>query len=207
MGQILQLCLGACLWAALALGVFAGSRRETDEQLHFNDLADTNGQENADILLELLWGGIEIIANETIKIQDEELASLRPAKRLLWILQHEIPKNPAGIEEHLDYLSQLDTPLTPEEFEQLIFTTVYCAYQVRSIQGLDKNLWINLFSKLVIEITHELCKQFCPKKAMDSVRLLASRPWQEMPAYISELKKFYRSSLTMTRRHQDGTHA
>ncbi|XP_044292428.1 protein FAM180B [Varanus komodoensis] len=200
MAPIFQLSLGTCLWAALALSLFTGSWGQTDEQ-HFGDLADVNKRENADILLELLWGGIEIMANETIKIQDEELASLRPAKRLLWILQHEIPKNPTGIEEHLDYLSQSDTPLTAKEFEQLIFTTVYCAYQVRSIQGLEKNLWINLFSQLVIEITHELCKQFCPKESMDSIQLLASRPWQEIPVYISALKKLYRSSLVTTQRH------
>lgn len=159
------------------------------------------------VLFQLLWGGIEIMADETIRIQDEELASLRPAKRLLQILQHEIPKNPAGVAEHLDYLSQSDTPLTPKEFEQLIFTTVYCAYQVRANQGLEKNVWINLFSQLVTEIIREVCKSFCPKESMDSIQLLASRPWQEMPVYISALKKFYQSSLAMTHRDQGDSHA
>ncbi|XP_020655822.3 protein FAM180B [Pogona vitticeps] len=202
MAQIFQLHFGIGLWTALALCVCAGSRRQTDEQLHLKDLADTGSGENTNILLELLWGGIEIMANETVKIQDEELASLRPAKRLLQILQRDIPKNPAGIEEHLDYLSQSDIPITPKEFEQLIFTTVYCAYQVRANHGLEKNLWINLFSQLVIEIVREVCKSFCPQESMDSIQLLASRPWQEMPVYISALKKFYQSSLAMTHRDQ-----
>lgn len=140
------------------------------------------------------------MADETIRIEDEEFASLRPTKRLLRVLQHEIPKNPDGIEEYLDFLSQSDTPITPQEFKKLIFTTVYCAYQIRSIQGLEKNLWINLFSQLVIEILRDLCKRFCSKESMDSVQLLASRPWQEMPVYISALKKFYRSSLARTQR-------
>uniref|UniRef100_A0A8C6XIP3 Uncharacterized protein n=1 Tax=Naja naja TaxID=35670 RepID=A0A8C6XIP3_NAJNA len=99
-------------------------------------------------LFQLLWGGIEITANKTIKVEDEELATLRPAKRLLWIFQHKVPKNPSGIEEYLDHFSQSDTPITPEEFEQLVFTTIFTAYQIRLVQGLDKNLWINLFSQL-----------------------------------------------------------
>ncbi|XP_060618888.1 protein FAM180B [Anolis sagrei] len=206
MAWIFQLHFGTCLWATVALCVFVGSRRQTDEQFHVRDTADAISGENTDVILELLWGGIEIMANETIKIEDEELASLRPAKRFLQILQHEIPKNPAGIEEHLDYLSQTDTPITPEEFEQLIFTMVYCAYQVRSIQGLEKNLWINLFSQLVTEIIRELCKQFCPKESVDSVELLASRPWQEMPVYISALKNLYWSSLAMAHRNQGNSH-
>ncbi|XP_066489125.1 protein FAM180B [Tiliqua scincoides] len=200
MAQMLQLQFGTWLWATLFLGVLAGSRRQTDEQIHHKDLADSNGFENAEIILELLWDGIEILANQTIRIEDEELASLRPAKRLLRILEHEIPKNPAGIEEHLDHLSQSDTPITPGEFEQLRFMTVYCAYQIRSVQGLEKNVWIHLFSKLVTEIVHELCKQFCPPESMDSLRLLASKPWQEMPFYITALKKIYQSSIAKTRR-------
>uniref|UniRef100_A0A8D0BGG1 Protein FAM180B n=1 Tax=Salvator merianae TaxID=96440 RepID=A0A8D0BGG1_SALMN len=108
------------------------------------------------VIFQLLWEGIEIMANETIKVKDEELASFRATKRLLRIFQYEIPKTPAGIEEHLDHLSQLDTPVTAEEFEQLIFTMVYCTYQIRSIQGLEKNLWINLFSQLVTEIIRDL---------------------------------------------------
>ncbi|XP_033003729.1 protein FAM180B [Lacerta agilis] len=200
MAQLLRLHFGACLWAALMLCVFAGSRRQTDEQIDLQDAADTNGIENAGIILELLWRGIEIMANETIKIEDEEFASLRPTKRLLRVFQHEIPKNPDSIEEYLDFLSQSDTPITPQEFKKLIITTVYCAYQIRSIQGLEKNLWINLFSQLVIEILRDLCKRFCSKESMDSVQLLASRPWQEMPVYISALKKFYQSSLARTQR-------
>ncbi|XP_054826260.1 protein FAM180B [Eublepharis macularius] len=195
MAQMLQLHLGTCLWAALVLSVFAGPYRQTD---HFRDLADSNGSENASIMLELLWAGIEIMTNDSIRIQDEEVASLRPAHRLLQVFQHEIPKHPAGIEEHLDHLSQSDTPITPEEFEQLIFTTVYCAYQIRTIQGLEKNLWINLFSQLVTEIIRELCKQVCPVESMDSLQLLALRPWQEMPFFITVLKNSYQSKLTMT---------
>ncbi|XP_048340551.1 protein FAM180B [Sphaerodactylus townsendi] len=164
---------------------------------HPRDLAESNGFENVNIMLELLWGGITSMTNDSIRFQDEEVASLRPAKRLLQIFQHEIPKQPAGIEEHLDHLSQSDISITAEEFEQLVFTAVYCAYQIRAIQGLEKNLWINLFSQLITEIIRELCKQVCPVESMDSVQLLASRPWQEIPFYITALKNSYQSKLIM----------
>ncbi|KAM6462662.1 protein FAM180B [Liasis olivaceus] len=198
MAQSLQLHFGPSVWAVLLLFLIAASQSQTDEQFHHNNLTDKDIEENLEIVLELLWGGIEITANETFKIEDEELATLRPAKRLLWLFQHKVPKNPAGIEEYLDHFSQSGTPITPEEFEQLVFTTIFTAYQIRIIQGLDKNLWINLFSQLVTEIIRELCKQFCPQELMDSIQHLASRPWQEIPVYVSTLKKFYQPSLVMT---------
>ncbi|KAK9409827.1 hypothetical protein NXF25_001002 [Crotalus adamanteus] len=198
MAQSLQLHFRPSVWAVLLLFVIAGSQSQTDEQFHLKNLTDKDTEENAEIILQLLWGGIEITANETLKIEDEELASLRPAKRLLWLFQHKVPKNPSGIEEYLDHFSQSDTPITPEEFEQLVFTTIFTAYQIRIVQGLDKNLWINLFSQLVSEILRELCKQFCPQELTDSVQHLASRPWQEMPVYVSALKKFYQPSFVMT---------
>ncbi|XP_053141874.1 protein FAM180B [Hemicordylus capensis] len=200
MAGMLQLQFGTSLWAALVLCVLAGPWTPADEQINLKDPTATKGLENADIILELLWGGIELMANETIRIEDEELASLRPAKRLLHILQHKIPKNPAAIEEYLDHLSQSDTPITSEEFEQLLFITVYSANKIRLIQGLEKNLWINLFTQLVSEIIRELCKRFCPSESMDSVQLLASRPWQEMPFYITVLKQIYQSSTAMAQR-------
>ncbi|XP_013910624.1 PREDICTED: protein FAM180B [Thamnophis sirtalis] len=197
MAQSLRLHFGLSVWAILLLFVIAGSQSQTDEQFHLKNHTDKDTQGNAEIILELLWGGIEITANETIRIKDEELATLRPAKHLLWIFQHKVPKNPSGIEEYLDHFSQSDTPITPEEFEQLLFTTVFTAYQIRIVQGLDKNLWINLFSQLVNEILRELCKQFCSEELTASAQNLASRSWQEMPAYVNALKKFYQPSFVM----------
>uniref|UniRef100_A0A674I2L8 Family with sequence similarity 180 member B n=1 Tax=Terrapene triunguis TaxID=2587831 RepID=A0A674I2L8_9SAUR len=148
------------------------------------------------LLFQLLWEGLEIEANETIRVQDEELASLRTAKRFLQIFQHQVPKTSEGIKEQLKHLSQADAPLSLVEFDQLLFTSVYCAYQIRSIQGLDKNLWISFFSQLVDEILHDLCKGFCPANST----LLASWPWKEKPFYLTLLKKSYHSSLAMTKR-------
>ncbi|XP_024066661.1 protein FAM180B [Terrapene carolina triunguis] len=200
MALLLQLQLRAWLWTALVLYVFAGSWRQTDGQLHTDHHADVNvfhnKLEDANVMLELLWEGLEIEANETIRVQDEELASLRTAKRFLQIFQHQVPKTSEGIKEQLKHLSQADAPLSLVEFDQLLFTSVYCAYQIRSIQGLDKNLWISFFSQLVDEILHDLCKGFCPANST----LLASWPWKEKPFYLTLLKKSYHSSLAMTKR-------
>ncbi|XP_014424134.1 protein FAM180B [Pelodiscus sinensis] len=200
MAPMLQLQLRTWMWIALVLCVFAGPWRQTDGQLHTEGHADDNvfydKLEDANIILELFWEGLEIEANKTIRLQDEELASLRSTKRLLQIFQHQVPKTPEGIKEQLEYLSQADAPLSLVEFDQLLFTSVYCAYQIRSIQGLDKNLWISFFSQLVDEIIHDLCKGFCPANST----LLASWPWKEKPFYLTSLKKMYHSNPAMMKR-------
>ncbi|KAI6068578.1 Protein FAM180B [Aix galericulata] len=187
--------------AWLVLCVFAGSQRLTDEHPRSRDGASTNtphrGPEDADVMLEMLWGRLDIKANGTIRLRDEELASLRPARRFMQILESEVPKTPMEIEQLLRYYSLIDTPLPPGEYDRLIFTSVYCAYQIRSIQGLDKNLWIHFFSQLVDEIFRDLCKGLCPA---NSTLLMASWPWKEKPSHLASLKQFYHSNLARTKR-------
>ncbi|XP_063253398.1 protein FAM180B isoform X2 [Prinia subflava] len=146
---------------------------------------------------EMLWGKLDIQANGTVRLRDEELASLRPARRFLQILEEEVPKTPAEIEQHLRYYSLTDTLLPPREFDRLVFTSVYSAYQVRSMQGLDKTPWIGFFSQLVDEIFRDLCKGLCPA---NTTLLQASWPWKEKPSHLASLKDFYRSNLARTKR-------
>ncbi|NWY05184.1 F180B protein, partial [Nothoprocta ornata] len=175
-----------------------------DEHLYSRDGAGASVRhrrpEDAAVLLEMLWAGLEIEANRTgpaVQLRDEELASLRPARRFLQVFENEVPKTPAEIEQQLHYYSLTDTPLPIVEFDRLLFTSVYCAYQIRSIQGLDKNLWISLFSQLVDEIFRDLCKGVCPA---NSTLLLASWPWKEKPPHLALLKQFYPSNLARTKR-------
>ncbi|NXK31622.1 F180B protein, partial [Piprites chloris] len=181
----------------LLLFVFAGSQKLTDEHPHSGTNTPHRNPEDANIMLEMLWGRLDIQTNGTIRLQDEELASLRPARRFLQILENEVPKTPTEIEQHLRYYSLTDTPLPIIEFERLLFTSVYSAYQVRSIQGLDKNLWIHFFSQLVDEVFRDLCKGLCPA---NTTLLLASWPWKEKPSHLASLKHFYRSNLAGTKR-------
>ncbi|NXH85202.1 F180B protein, partial [Edolisoma coerulescens] len=168
-----------------------------DEHPHSGTNTPRRGPEDAGIMLEMLWGRLDIQANGTIRLRDEELASLRPARRILQVLEEEVPKTPAEIEQHLRYYSLTDTPLPPTEFDRLLFTSVYCAYQVRSVQGLDKTPWIRFFSQLVDEIFRDLCKGLCPA---NTTLLQASWPWKEKPSHLASLKHFYRSNLARTKR-------
>lgn len=152
---------------------------------------------HAALLFQMLWGGLDIRADRTIQLRDEELASLRPARWFMQVLEHDVPKTPTEIEQHLRYYSLTDTPLPLTEFDRLLFTGVYCAYQVRSMQGLDKNLWISFFSQLVDEIFRDLCKGLCPA---NTTLLLASWPWKEKPSHLASLKHFYHSNLARTKR-------
>ncbi|NWS76897.1 F180B protein, partial [Crotophaga sulcirostris] len=187
--------------AWLVLWVFAGSQRLTDEHPRSRDGAGASaprrGPKDADIILEMLWGGLDIQADRPIRLRDEELASLRPARRFVRILEDEVPKTPTEIEQHLRYYSLTDTPLPLTEFDRLLLTGVYCAYQIRSMQGLDKNLWISLFSQLVDEMFRDLCKGLCPA---NTTLLLASWPWKEKPSHLASLKHFYHSNLARTKR-------
>ncbi|NWV07008.1 F180B protein, partial [Ptilonorhynchus violaceus] len=181
----------------LLLCVFAASQRLTDEHPHSGTNTPRRGPEDDDIMLEMLWGRLDIQANGTIRLWDEELASLRPARQFLQILEDEVPKTPAEIEQHLRYYSLTDTPLPPAEFDRLLFTGVYSAYQVRSMQGLDKKLWIRFFTQLTDEIFRDLCKGLCPA---NTTLLLASWPWKEEPSHLASLKHFYRSNLARAKR-------
>ncbi|XP_042670214.1 protein FAM180B isoform X1 [Centrocercus urophasianus] len=145
----------------------------------------------------MLWGRLDIQANGTIQLRDEELASLRSARWFMQILEREVPKTPMEIEQQLRYYSQTDSSLPLTEFDRLLFTSVYCAYQIRSVQGLDKNLWIRFFSQLADEIFRDLCKGLCPA---NSTLLLASWPSKEKPSHLASLKHFYRSNLARTKR-------
>ncbi|XP_068873310.1 protein FAM180B [Aphelocoma coerulescens] len=187
----------AQLGSWLLLCVFAASQRLTDEHHHSGTNSPRRGPEDAGIMLEVLWGRLDIQANGTIRLRDEELASLRPARRFLQVLEEDVPKTPAEIEQHLTYYSLTDTPLPPTEFDRLLFTSVYSAYQVRSVQGLDKTLWIRFFSQLVDEIFRDLCKGLCPA---NTTLLQASWPWKEKPSHLASLKHFYRSNLPRTKR-------
>ncbi|NXJ92358.1 F180B protein, partial [Corythaixoides concolor] len=159
--------------------------------------APRRNPEDANVMLEMLWGGLDVEANGSMRLRDEELASLRPARRFMRVLEDEVPKTAAEIEQQLRYYSLTDTPLPLTEFDRLLFTSVYCAYQVRSIQGLDKNLWINFFSQLVDEVFRDLCKGLC---AANTTLLLASWPWKEKPSHLAPLKHFYPSNLARTKR-------
>ncbi|NXH22786.1 F180B protein, partial [Bucco capensis] len=185
----------------LILYVFAGSQRLTDEHPHIRDSASASkphhDPKDTNVMLEVLWAGLDVQANRTIQLQDEELASLRPARRIMQILEDEVPKTLTKMEQHLRYYSVTDTPLPLTEFDRLLLTTVYCAYQVRSVQGLDKNLWISFFSQLVDEIFRDLCKGLCPE---NTTLLLASWPWEEKPSHLASLKHFYHSNLARTKR-------
>ncbi|XP_050191883.1 protein FAM180B [Myiozetetes cayanensis] len=183
--------------AWLVLCVFAGSQKLTDEHPYSGTNIPHRSPEDANIMLEMLWGRLDIQANGTIRLRDEELASLRPARRFLRILEDEVPKTPTEIEQHLRYYSLTDTPLPLTEFDRLLFTSVYSAYQVRSTQSLDKNLWIRFFSQLVDEVFRDLCKGLCPA---NTTLLLASWPWKEKPSHLASLKHFYHSNLARIKR-------
>ncbi|KAM9660232.1 protein FAM180B isoform 2-T2 [Trichechus inunguis] len=116
--------------------------------------------------LQLLWAGLELDVMGQLHIQDEELASTRPGRRLRFLLQHRVPNDLEGAEQRLQQLQRLRKrpPLSPWEFEQLLLTGLSCIYRLHAAgEAEERGRWTLVFALLAQETLWDLCKGFCPQ--------------------------------------------
>ncbi|XP_043337912.1 protein FAM180B isoform X3 [Cervus elaphus] len=116
--------------------------------------------------LQLLWAGLELDVMGQLHLQDEELASTRPGRRLRLLLQHQVPKDLEGAEQRLQQLQDLrkGPPLSPWDFEHLLLTGVSCVYRLHvASEAEEKGRWAQVFTLLAQETLWDLCKGFCPQ--------------------------------------------
>ncbi|KAM4847951.1 protein FAM180B isoform 2-T2 [Urocitellus parryii] len=116
--------------------------------------------------LQLLWAGLELDVMGQLYIQDEELASTRPGRRLRLLLQHRVPSDLEGAEQHLKQLQDLrkGPPLSPWDFEHLLLTGLSCVYRLHAAsEAEERGRWAQVFSLLAQETLWDLCKDFCPQ--------------------------------------------
>ncbi|XP_038621078.1 protein FAM180B [Tachyglossus aculeatus] len=156
--------LRAWTWAAVGLCVVVGSHG------HRGEFAANAGwsrspqePEDVDVMFELLWGGLELGGDGQLRLQDEELASLRSGRRLAHLLRGQAAGGLAGVELRVLQLEREAAPLDPGGFEQLVLTSLFCAYGLRAAQGEERGRWVRLFFRLVQETLRDLCKGFCPE--------------------------------------------
>ncbi|KAM8816644.1 protein FAM180B [Rhynchonycteris naso] len=122
--------------------------------------------EAPEVMFELLWAGLELDVMGQLHIQDEELASTRPGRRLRLLLQHQVPSDLQGAEQWLQQFQDLrkGPPLSPWEFEHLLLTGLFCVYQLhKAIEAEERGHWAQVFALLAQETLWDLCKGFCPQ--------------------------------------------
>ncbi|XP_074083688.1 protein FAM180B [Macrotis lagotis] len=164
-GMALGLQLRSWLWAILCLlSVGATSRWPTGEPM---DSAGVGGvplePEHLDMMFEFLWTGLELDTIGQFHLRDEELASTRPGRRLIFFLQHWVPSTLAHTEQQLRQWRQ-EAPLSPTNFQQLLLTSLACVYRLHAApEGEERALWAELFFLLGQEILQDLCKDHCPQ--------------------------------------------
>ncbi|XP_068412663.1 protein FAM180B [Eschrichtius robustus] len=101
-----------------------------------------------------------------LHIQDEELASTRPGRRLSLLLQHHVPSDLEGAEQRLQQFQDLQKglPLSPWDFEHLLLTGLSCVCRVHvASEAEERGRWAQVFTLLAQETLWDLCKGFCPQ--------------------------------------------
>ncbi|XP_045147053.1 protein FAM180B [Echinops telfairi] len=128
--------------------------------------------EAPEVMFELLWAGLELDGRGQLHIQDEELASTHPGRRLSLLLQHWVPSDVEGVEQRLQQLQHLreGPPLSPWEFQQLLLTGLSCVYRLHAAsEAEERGRWAQAFALLAQETLWDLCKGSCPQDQLPSL--------------------------------------
>lgn len=112
-----------------------------------------------------------------LHIQDEELASTRPGRRLSLHLQQHVPRDLECAEKRLQQFQDLrkGPPLGPWDFQNLLLTGLSCVYRLHKARETEeRGRWARVFVLLAQETLWDLCKGFCPQ---DQPPSLGDWPW------------------------------
>ncbi|XP_007956695.1 protein FAM180B [Orycteropus afer afer] len=158
------------IWPGLAICLLLGvdgTWPQTGQPLDNNSMeGGLQEPEALEVMFELLWAGLELDVMGQLQIQDEELASTRPGRRLRLLLQHRVPRDVEGTEQRLRQFQHLrkGPPLSPLEFEQLVLTGLSCIYRLHAAaEAEERGRWAHVFALLAQETLWDLCKGFCPQ--------------------------------------------
>ncbi|XP_077374234.1 protein FAM180A [Festucalex cinctus] len=113
---------------------------------------------DANLMFEFLLGGVELNRDNNIILLDEEMASMRPGRAFLSQINDNIPRSLSSMEQMLDMLkSHGKQPLTQDQFESLILSTVLSAHRARNQhQPEDRVAWGDVLLQLANVTVHEL---------------------------------------------------
>ncbi|KAF4101365.1 protein FAM180A isoform X1 [Onychostoma macrolepis] len=103
---------------------------------------------DANLMFEFLWRGLEIDADNNVVMRDQEIASMRQGRAFLSLINDSIPKTVSAMEKLLAMLEEQDNSFTQAHFETLLLGTIYSAYQARN-QRLEseQQAWMDILGR------------------------------------------------------------
>ncbi|XP_060933209.1 protein FAM180A [Limanda limanda] len=149
----LKICLQVFLWLwseQVLRDVAAGTTptsKMTDSQVS-----------DANLMFELLLGGVEVDQDQNILLLDKEMASMRSGRAFLSQINDNIPRKRDSMVQMVDALEERRTrPLTQKQFDSLVLSMVYSAHQAQHQErGEEQAAWGEVLLQLANVTVHEL---------------------------------------------------
>ncbi|KAM4554458.1 protein FAM180A [Fundulus diaphanus] len=147
MNTQLKLWFSIILWLWLDQVLHGGSSQ--------NPAADASSLSDANLMFEFLLFGLEINQDDNVFLLDEELASMRKGQEFLSRINDGIPKSLRSMELMAQNMEK--TPLTRDQFENLVLSMVYSALQARVQRSREeREAWGGVLLQLANVTTYKL---------------------------------------------------
>ncbi|XP_041651553.1 protein FAM180B [Cheilinus undulatus] len=112
---------------------------------------------DADLMFEILLGGVELDQDNNIILVDKELASMRPGRAFLSQINDNIPRSLNSMGQMVTTLKGHRRPLAPEQFENLVLSMVYSAHRTWHQEGgEEQEAWGGVLLQLANVTVHQL---------------------------------------------------
>ncbi|GAA6221414.1 protein FAM180B [Lates japonicus] len=113
---------------------------------------------DANLMFELLLGGVEIDRDNNIILLDKEMASMRLGRSFLSQINDNIPRSLSSMVQMVTTMErQKRRPLTKKQFESLVLSMVYSAHQASHQQREEEQeAWGGVLLQLVNVTVHDL---------------------------------------------------
>ncbi|XP_070829098.1 protein FAM180B [Chaetodon trifascialis] len=140
-----------CLWFERTLQDVAAGKNPTS-QTTGSSVSDAN------LMFEILLGGVEMDQDNNIVLLDKELASMRSGRAFLSQINDNIPRSRSSMVQMVTGLrAQRRRPLSQAQFESLVLSMVYSAHQARhQKREEEQEAWGGVLLQLANVTVHDL---------------------------------------------------
>ncbi|KAL6106670.1 uncharacterized protein ACO6RY_10483 [Pungitius sinensis] len=148
----LQICLWVILRICFVLQESAAGTRPTSETT-FPSVS------NANLMFELLLGGVAIDRDDNIVLLDEEMASMRRGRAFLSQINDNFPRSLSSMQQTVTTLEgqKMRRPMAQDQFDSLILSMVYSAEKARHQESKEEQAaWSDVLLQLANATVYEL---------------------------------------------------